>query len=482
MPRRRSGFGQRMDFGVRTPTSNVRALRGTYPNKERNLGTFGSTAYPSVLETYNRDSDFKRWQAGAQIFFGAGKTWSEIEIYARAYFFNTLGQALSYDAKEIVHLFPATGSPEGAWHTAVRTRGSLIFDVALDPAHITLNTSDPDPSKHTLIYRVGSFFSVEQVNRLNFFIGDQFEDSANAASYPSGLIAQPVDAIALTLVAVNASAQSLTFDLSSPHRRVSRGGRLYWKKETYDPDAPLLWNTSGARFLCSSHKFFCSCPDHLGGTVASLSPEGQQSSPLDRFPLPSANRTPRRTDGTPVPLSPWEGQGAGQFRQWRTLPQRRDQRRDCKHIHCLRWECGVPWLEPNDYPSRAGGADFSLEQGIDDSSSIVDILDFFRRQNQNWNRFALATADTVGLTLFPGGDPRTFKRLSALPILWTDATAPDPALCRANDWWLPRGSQSLYLFSPQSNSFQSSITVSGESVPILQIVAPGSQDAPVLVR
>jgi hypothetical protein len=318
---------------------------------------------------------------------------------------------------------------------------------------------------------VSGVLTPAQVGVFSIFIGDQFEDSASSASYPAGLVERDVGSVALTLIAANPGSLTLVFDLSRPAGRVERNGHIYWQTLPYDPSAPTTWRASGTRHLCSSFKFFCCCPDHLGGAVANL------ESPRDghdhnQFPLPNAARDVN---------SPWESQGAGYYRQWRTLPRRRDQRRDCKHIHALRWECGVPWLEPDDYPVGDERELLELAVEREKSFTVDEIMDYMRLRQVNWDRFALSVADVVGIILFPDGDPREVIRPDARPMLWNDSEQPLAIWCRQNDWWLERGTQRLQIFNGGTGRFEPTVTVGGSSFPMLQIVEPGTPGAPVIV-
>jgi hypothetical protein len=380
--------------------------------------------------------------------------------------------AVDGTSKEITTLFPSSTSPEKAWYASCRTRGSIIIPAAIQSAAITLNTSDPDPANHTLTYSLSGILTSAQVGIFSIFIGDQFEDSANGASYPGGLVERDAGSIALTLIAVNAAALTLTFDLSRPAGRVERNGRIYWDNLSYDPSSPRSFRADGTRHLCSSFKFFCCCPDHLGGALANLErPQGGQ--PRDLFPKPNAARSVN---------SAWEREGVGYYRQWRTLPRRRDERRECKHIHSLRWQCGIPWLEPDDYPIGDEREFLEFQADAERGFSSEEIMDYFRLRQLNWDRFAMTVADAVGIILFPGGDPRDAIRPDSRPLLWNDGETPLSIWCRQNDWWLERGTQNLRIFNAGTQQFEETVTIGGQTFPVLQIVEPGSAGGPVIVQ
>lgn len=465
------GVGPRVDR-VAKLASLARPLKsgaaGIYPRQGEGLGEYGSTAFPTVLEAYNRNSDYKRWRLGQEYFFGTGRSWGDYQIHSLARF---VTGAVDGTSKEITTLFPSATSPEKAWYASCRTRGSIIFPAAISSGAITLNTADPDPANHTLTYDVTGVLTSAQVGIFTIFIGDQFEDSATGPVYPSDLVERDTGSVALTLIAVNASSLTLTFDLSRPAGRIERNGRIYWDTLPYNPAAPTYWKTSGGRYLCSSFKFFCCCPDHLGGALANLErPEGGQ--PRDLFPKPNAAR--------PV-NSAWERQGVGYYRQWRTLPRRRDERRECKHIHSIRWECGVPWLEPDDYPIGDEREFLEFQADAERGYSSEEIMEYFRLRQLNWDRFAMTVADVVGIILFPGGDPRDAIRPDTRPLLWNDSTEPLAIWCRQNDWWLERGTQRLKIYNAATQQFDDSVMVGGDTYPVLQIVEAGSAGAPVIV-
>ena len=463
--------GRRLDQGLAMPrvdqASRSRAA-GIYPAKGSGLGDYGSTSYPTVIESYNRSTDFKRWKLGQEYFFGTGRSWGDYQIHSLARF---VTGAVDGSSKEITTLFPSAESPEKAWYVSCRTRGSIILPQPITSARVTLNTSDPDPANHTLTLDVSGILSPAQVAVFSIFIGDQFEDSASGPSYPGDLVERDAGSVALTLIAVSSGGLTLTFDLSRPAGRIERNGRIYWSRLPYDPASPTTFRLNGTRHLCSSFKFFCCCPDHLGGALANLEfpAKGQ---PRDLFPKPNTARNVR---------SAWEREGVGYYRQWRTLPERRDERRDCKHIHCVRWACGVPWLEPDDYPVGEERVFLEYAANKERRYSSEEILDYFRLRQVNWDRFAMTIADAVGIILFPGGDVRDSIRPDPRPLLWNDGKEPEAIWCRQNDWWLERGTQRLRIFNSALQRFEDTVTIGSNSFPVLEFLEPDDPAAPVIV-
>lgn len=465
------GWGPRLDRGLSLGSVD-RAARsksaGIYPQKGEGLGEYGSTVYPTVIEAYNRTTDFKRWKLGQEYFFGTGKSWGDYQIHSLARF---VTGAVDGTSKEVTTLFPSRDSPEKAWYVSCRTRGSIMLPQPITSGRVTLNTSDPDPANHTLTLDVSGILSPAQVAVFSVFVGDQFEDSAQGPSYPADLVERDAGSVAFTLIAANAGALTLTFDLSTPAGRVERNGRIYWSRLDYDPAAPVIWRLNGSRYLCSSFKFFCCCPDHLGGALANLEYPGK-GQPRDLFPKPNTGRPVR---------SAWEREGVGYYRQWRTLPARRDQRRECKHIHAVRWQCGVPWLEPDDYPTGSEREILRFAAEAERRFSSEEIMQYFRLRQLSWDRFAMTVADAVGIILFPGGDPRNSIRSDPRPLLWNDAEEPDAIWCRQNDWWLERGTQRLRIFNGSTQAFEERITTGALTFPVLEFVEAGSAGAPVIV-
>jgi len=462
--------GSRLDRGFRLSslTKVPSRAEGIYPRKGSGLGEYGSVAFPTVLEAYNHDSDFKRWKLGQDYYFGTGRSWGDLQIHSIARF---NPGAVSGQSKDIVTLFPSKSSPEKAWFTGMRTRGSIMFPAALNSSHITLLTTDPDPANHRLVYDVSTILTPIQVAIFSVFLGDQFEDTASGTTYPDDLISKPAGSVALTLVDTSTGGMTLTFDLSRPQGRIERNGRIYWKELEYDPSSPTVWDTSSGRYLCSAFKMFCCCPDHLGGSMANMEQVGGTAG-MDEFPLPNANRTV---------AAAWEKQGAGYYRQWRTLPIRHDERRECKHIHALRWQCGIPWYEPDDYPTSADGTTFSIGSVSEQGFTTEDFIEYFRKRRMSHDRYLLALADVVGINIFPGDDPRNAVRFDQRPIFWNDGTEPLDIWCRQNDWWLKRGSQSLRIFNSSVGKFESTVSVGGIDYPMVETVEPGSPGAPVIV-
>ncbi len=465
------GLGTKLDRGFSLSSVNkmpgARA-DGLYPQLGKGLGEYGSITFPTIIEAYNYKSDFKRWKKGQDYFFGSGRSWADLKIRSIARF---NPGAVSGQSKDIVTTFPSDKSPEKTWYVGLRTRGSIILPQPLSSSAITLNTSDSDPSNHTLVYDVSGVLSATQVGIFNVFIGDQFEDTASGSNYPDDLISKPVGSVALTLIAASTSSMTLTFDLSKPQGRVESNGHVYWKAYKYDPSAPTTWNTSSGRHLCSAHKFFCCCPDHLGGAVAALESVRSEAN-IETFPLPVASRTVS---------APWEKQGAGYYRQWRTLPARIDERRECKHIHCMRWEAGIPWYEPSDYPTSASPGSLATSSVFEPDKNDDAVFEYLRMSQGTYDRYLLSLAVVVGINSFPGGNPREGIRSGQNPIFWNDGSEPLASWCRQNDWWLKRGSQQVRIFNSSSGEFESTVSVGGVDYPMIEVVDAETTGAPVIV-
>lgn len=435
---------------------------GQYPTGSR-AGVYGGTAVPTVIEQYDRVSDWKRWKLGQAYYYSAGRAWADSQVASLARF---VGGAVDATSKDVVTAFPSTTSPERAWYVGMRSRGSVILPGAITAERITLLNSDPDPANHRLLLDVSGILSAAQLAVWRVFIGDPFEDSATGPTYPDDLIERPAGSVQLTLVDVQVAQSRLVFDLSRPVTRIRRVGggsrleRIYQARLEYDPADPVVFDASGSRHLVSSFKFFCCCPDCLGGALANLEiPSG--SGDLGRLPLPNAARAVR---------SAWERQGAGYYRQWRTLPDRMDERRDCKHIHALRWQCGVPWIEPDDLPTEGERDLTELAAQMSGVRDVAEALDYFRLRALNFDRYVMSLADVVGLILFPGSDVRDAVRPDGRPLLWNDGEEPLASWCRQNDWWLERGSRRLRIFNAGAQRFEDTVTVGGSSYPMVEPV------------
>ena len=453
--------------------------KGLYPDASTGAGVYGSVQFPTIVEQYNRESDYKRWKLGQEYYFGSGRTWGDRQINILARFLNanaSLADEIdTRGSREVVTIFPSSNSPEYAWYVATRVRGSFLFPGAIQSSRLTYNTSDPDPSKHTVVYDVTGLYNAQQLAIYNVCIGDPFEDSASGPNFPDDLVEKDVGSVAFTLLSVSLGSMTMTFDLSKPYRRVERNKNIYWKREEYDPEDPAKqykWKDDGSRHLCSSFTFFCCCPDHLGGATANLD-GGVSAQSIKDVPIPNANRSI---------LSQWESQGVGYYRQWRTLPERKDQRRECKHIHAQRWACGVPWLEPDDYPTAAERDILEFASSYERSLKPEEFSQYFRKRRLSFDRFILSIAESAGLIIFPAGDPRNNIRASSYPMLWHDTEEPDPSWCRRNDWWLPRGTQSLKTFDPTQNTFVENVSKNGIDYKVLSYLDPDDQDAPKIVQ
>ena len=460
------------NFGMGSMSRGLKPRsHGWYPTKDYGAGVYGGAVFPTVIEAYNSESDYKRWRAGQDFYFSSGSSWADRSIYSLARFPQG---AVDGQSKDIVTLFPSKNSPERAWYVGQRTRGSIILPQPISSGTITINATDPDPSTHTLVWDVTGILSVAQLGIFNIFKGDQFENTATGTNYPDDLVEKDAGSVALVLTDVSTSNMTLTFDLSRPQGRIARGERIYWKKLVYDPSEPTryAWDPTSNLHLCSSFKFFCCCPDHLGGALANLEyPEGDAG--MDEFPLPNAARTVR---------SAWEKQGVGYYRQWRSLPFRIDERRECKHIHAMRWACGCPWHEPDDYIIET---DQDVDQfgfiGREEGMSEEDYEEYQMLRELNKDRYILSLAEVVGIELFPPSDVRDGIRTDSRPMLWNDTLEPDPTWCRQNDWWCRRGTSEIKIFNTSANKFESIITAGGIEFPMIEEVEQGAAGSPKIV-
>ena len=460
------GVGPRLGRGLRfDPIDRPQRPRapGTYRAGWQRGDGSGGANYPTVLEAYNRDSDYKRWRAGLDYWQGSGKSWADLQAAFLVRSFRDDG-ALPGPELVTITYFPSGSSPESAWSVVTRRRGAIILDQALSSADISFDTSDSDTSLHRLILDASSTLTAAQLGEWKAFIGDQFEDSAEllpGTSHPRPSL-EPVDTLAYTLVEVDAAGGRLLFDLSRPYVRFRpnrRRDRTFWRRLPYDPLTPLGWRNDSSRYLCSSHRFFCSCPDFSGVSVADLS--SGITSAQEMFPRPGASRTMTGRG---------ESKAVGYQRRWRDLSFRSDQRRECKHIHCVRWGLGDPFYEPTDY--EIGDADRQFVDGGFTGLTSEQILRYQARRGITLDRAAPALADSTGHLIdtrdtIPS-DPSVPSVAGRAPILWTSTNEPPSVQAVADDWWLQRGTSNLLVFNPAVGRFVATKVVLGAVKPVIE--------------
>lgn len=458
-PRLNKGLGLApVDRPAKTPRTSTGSRGSEVP---------GGTYYPSVLEAYNRDSDYKRWRAGLDYWQGSGKSWGDLE---KLYLLRSFRDYGARPGPQLVSAtyFPSNSSPEGAWTVVCRRRGTVILPQPITLADISLQIDLPQPEQHRLVLDVSGTLSTAQVEAWRSFIGDQFEDSAESAAYPQGLISDPIEVVAYTLVDVDPAEGKLLFDLSRPfvRRRASTEKlRAFWQRATYSRSSPLLWRSDGSRYLCSSHRFFCNCPDFSGGRIADLS--ALSSGSQQRFPRPGAGRT---MDGR------WEKEGVGYRTRWRDLPARSDRRRECKHVHAVRWSLEYPFYEPSDY--EIGREDRQFQGSSGGSLTSAQVVRYHELRDLTADRLAVALADSAGIAV----DSRDTIPESELvpaqpgrpPILWTSQREPEAFRALEDDWWVQRGTGVLRVFDPAVQRFVSSKVVGGLRQPVIEEIEPGT--------
>lgn len=416
----------------------------------------GDTYYPSVLEAYNRDSDFSRWQRGQALYQSLGDRFGrQVSRLLLAQLVDD-GTARTWQPLSTVR-FPG-GAADGAWTTCWSQRGALILPAPLLSSDISIDNTSPRSSQHRLIVDVSSSLTALQLEGLKAYIGRQFENGATGGRFPTDLTEPDDLTYAFTLVEVDATGGRLLFDLSRPFTRKRILGRAYWTKLPYRPNAPLGWAGDQGRYLISSDAFFCDCPDHSGRTVARL--DGQGSS-AERMPRPGAGAPPERINSA--------GLSTQQFaysNQWRELPERLDQRRACKHIHALRWFAGVPFNEPSDYRS---GVDFTSIRSQPVATGDIDRFNQLRGLSLDQAIQALAAVS--GIDPDPVDTPAAgavVHRDPSLRVLWTSPIEPDASWCQSGDWWLKRGSNELLIFDDQLAAFRATVADPPATSPVLR--------------
>lgn len=454
----------RMD-GVGRPVRPQKA--GNYRSRERggDASRTGGTVYPTVLEAYNRDSDYKRWRAGWDYWQGSGKSWADLERY---FFVRSLRDYGAPPGPQltVVTYFPSGSSPDASWTVVNRKRGALILPQPLRAQDIVIDATHPQESQHRLILDVSSTLTSTQIGEWAAFIGDQFEDSAvKTSDVPQGLLEEPIDTIAYTLVDIDPAGGKLLFDLSRPFMRRRpnpRKERAFWQRIIYNRNLPLSWRNDGSRFLCSSHRFFCSCPDFSGSRIADFSGESNASQAL--FPRPGAGR---------VIEGRWESQAVGYSSRFRELASRSDQRRECKHVHAVRWSVGYPFYEPSDYEVGGGGERGFQGVGAGESLTSSEVFRYHRKRELTLDRLGHALAESNRVVIdardtipdneeIPPGDRP--------PVLWTSTYEPPAIRGKLDDWWLQRGTSVLRAFDPSAGRFVDTIDIGGVRKPFLEEV------------
>lgn len=414
----------------------------------------GQTVYPTVLEAYNRDSDYKRWQAGQQIADSLGSRWGNLQQDLLLRNLTNDGTARTWQPLKIIR-FPGDTSPEGAWTVCWRPRGSLLLPMPLTAAALTLDQSRPKLKDHRLNLDVSATLSTAELEAFKAHIGLWFENGATGGTFPDDLPDADGITIAFTLVAVDATSGVLRFDLSRPYARKRIQDRLYWTPLPYRPEAPLFWNTASQRYLINSDIFHCNCPDHSGQSIANFDPAAADSR---RFPGPTTGGPPQNPAGA-LPR-----QQTAYIQRWRQLPQRFDQRRECKHVHAARTLAGIPFAEPSDY-----GAFGALRQATTVQPATLDRFKAVR--DFTFDYVAPALAAISSLDLDPRDTPDADALLTRHPqtrLLWTSADMPAAHLCQAGDWWLKRSGDTLHVFDGATQRFRASINEDAALIPVLQ--------------
>ena len=469
------GVGPRLDRGLRfdsvSKPQRARAPGSYRHGRQVGEGT-GGTAYPTVLEAYNRDSDYKRWLAGKRLFQGSGSSWSDIELSYLVYTFRDFG-SLASAQRNVFTLFPSQTSPEGSWTVVNRYRGAVILPREIEPHQISLSQSLA-PDQHRLILDVSSRLTQSQLAEWEALIGDQFEDSAINTADGVRLLENPDEVVALTLVEVDLQGMNLIFDLSRPFMRVRVNPYYehgYWKQVRYTPAAPLRWRADGTRLLCSSHRLYCNCPDFSGTRTANTL--GGASGTQELFPRPGAGRT---TSGRDEELL------LGYRARWRDLPRRVDQRRECKHVHAVRWGLGYPFYEPSDYP--VGDERGQFFGGASPSLGEEALFRYQSRRQIQLDQTAVPLADSNGLLVdtrdIVSADEGIPPQLNRQSILWTSSQEPPAERAQIDDWWYKRGTNQLLVFDPSAQRFVDA-SRREETRPAIVRPWPAGQVAPLKV-
>lgn len=442
---RTDGFGKGSSFGnfgvPGRPKPAESRRRGADPSQR------GGAVFRTVLQEYDSRSDYKRWRAGLDLAVGnaaGGRYTSSYEVQPLRDF----APWAQHNRYELT-AFAAGSAGRTTWQVVRMMRGSWVLPQVLQASDIALRRTGGDVSRDRIILSVGATLSSGQLEQWKTLVGLQFENSAIPVGGGYGLLDQPEDAIAYTLVAVDTENGALWFDLSRPYRRIRptlESPRKFWSLRSYDRQKPVLWNTGEERVLVSSEAWGCDCPDHSGLLTAVLDqPSGAPQSA--RFPLPSAQS---------APLNRWEVAVAGYRTRFRQLDERADRRRACKHIHADRWRAKLPFYEPADYPFM------DVERQFQSAQPAAKENGFFRvnaRRDLELDSAIVAIAEASGVSVdtrnLDTGEDAAMPA-DRPPILWTSTREPSAALARIDDWWLKRGTREARVWDPADGGSWSS--------------------------
>ena len=408
---------------------NAKRVKGIYPTGD-DAGVYGGRAYPTILEQYNRDSDYSRWRSGQQYFQGIGQQFADLEYGAIARIYTAEG---TREISTITTKFPSKTSNDFSWVSAKRARGDVLSLLPFVFEMARLDQNPADPSQDRLVVNAKALFARDQFQpaHCQLMVGDQLEDgfvSRTGEPPLQGL----AGSIALTLVEIDEEEQTLSFDLSRPFGRVATPqGNIKWTKLQYNPADPYLFEFG--RHLGTANRFYCTCPDYSGAMLANIQTD-KFSSTGRRFPLPPASRRIR---------GDYEAEMVGFEKRWRDLPLRIDERRECKHIHCLRWQNKEPWREPNDEPleSNEGLIHTGRSVGVDPVGNPI-FSSYYANRDLDWNNIVQAAAGAIGYNMSPVGD---MSQRTNRPQLWILDREPEPEHVRMNDMWLRRATKQIQI-------------------------------------
>ena len=441
----------------RVDRPNAKRVKGIYPRGEA-AGRYGGTRYATVIEAYNRESDYSRWRHGQQFFHGVGHSMTDRTI---GVFSSFLLGARVIRAETVLTLFPSKSSSDHSWTAARRIRGHVLSAVPFERSRCRLEQNASDPSADRLIYQISDEFTDEQfeMKHLQLLVGDQIEDSFSGPELRDRQD-EAIGSTALTLVGVDATNKTLSFDLSRPAGRVlTRNKKVRWARLAYDPGDPWATVWKEGNYLGTSINFHCNCPDFSKTMTANT--QGTEFQSEGRlFPLPPASRRIR---------GDYEAEMAGFLKRWGDLSIRADSRKECKHIHCLRWQTRTPWYEPDDIPlDKANDRIHAGDEERGDAFSST-VAAYYRSAVIDWSGVIAATCGALGFNISPIGD---MARRTDRPILWQLRHKPETEHCRQNDYWLERGTKKLRLYMAADDEWVETLNdEEGNSMPIVRYMS-----------
>jgi hypothetical protein len=371
--RKNSGFGnfggskkqRTLGFTGDIGIAKVPSSFGQYPSKMKT----GDTRHPTVVEAWNRDSQWKRWWEGWELALRSHWAWP-IRKIPFDYEFDLNGTIETIGA--LAHLYPSLGGDSKTWYTMVRNDDSLdLTRILQTPATNFQNLgefNDLDDGKPTVLWRatfpvkpgsssqavaltnlfsrIGSRrilnrFGIDRTDPLNPVPGETQEYFFSVKVWAL----MPNDWLNTTEMVMYFSGGILIWD--NPDDPGSNGTPI----GEFDPANPdhLAKIATPERMLTLGRSFSCSCPDFTKRLWFDVADPANTSD----------------TYRAPAPTTETSSEWAERVGYFRTFGDGRlstdDPSKWCKHIFCM---CAVEgyWApEPNDMPTSLNRQSFEDE-------------------------------------------------------------------------------------------------------------------------